>query len=768
MRIISFSHRRIAPTVTTIVLTIFIHLSLFSWATAFAEDSAKFHVIDVGTGMSVYMEFPAPSGADSNRPIRVVYDTGLDSEALVAFLKSKEIGLRASSGEDRGDVIDYFFLSHPNEDHFAGAKNLFAAFDVRNIVESKQSDSSKYISQFKIPALQELADARERGFEGNLYIVGLPYPNDFKFPKSKYGKAYDEYALTQKYLPEFLKRKRGFKVDATDEKFPFLAVDVAQEIDFPLEAMIGKENFTDNEEDLSKVGKDFKTRILPIGAQFRFSQDSIITIMHGDSVAGLNYAIQEDDPYEEAFPYFSEFDANDSSVAIRVAYKNSSLFIPGDCEGHKKKPKATISLEELLGLDVVEYSKSELDDYLKPSGGKREINILRGFNRLRIGNRELLDLIVNTYVSFDQINPEPIDIEANGNSFKRETKDFSSPQDFEGLQALSGMSNARKRRAKENLFAYFELMKTDANVTNAARGQFKSWSRGGNPKLICEDICSLNVKEDVWNLMQLMQLASRLYIVDPQLANVFAGLILSSEMYLEYVAPEDPKERSLRAERHMIDVAEIITRESPGAKPLRSDILIFGHHGSFTSSSIGFIRAVEPNVGIISADDKVYGSGGGSLPDFLHLFWNINTYHEKPRQALHTLFFQADMVRIAKGIADPEVLEARRSDTAADIFARRGRNPIPIWRTDWNDDLTNSNTLTDNIGIHADGTPIWMWARGVNSELMRRIFDGHDENHYRYLEVMLFDRPDFETLIRPLDPRTSSPQIWTYSSTLND
>lgn len=726
-------------------------------------DEAKFHVIDVGTGMAVYMEFPAAKSGD--RPIRVLYDTGLETNVAVDFLSSEEIGLRKASGDFQGDTIDYFFLSHPHEDHFNGAKNLFENFEVLNIIESKQTASSKYLSNFKIPALLEIETNKDNGRDANYYIVGLPYPNHFTFPKTVYGKAYNEYDLTEKYLPDFLKRRRGFKVDASDDSFPFYARDVGQTVSIPVELLVGFDSKKEYADEIEIIGETFPVTVLPIGTRFQFSEDSEITIYHGDSVAGLNIAITDDGPYKEAHPYFSEYDANDSSVAIRASFQNSSIFIPGDCEGHKKKPKEEISLEQLLGISDAPYSNSDLNSYIAKSGAER-ISLLRGFGRLKMGNRELLDLIRRSYVSFDEINPEDIDIKLPSGKFERSPKNHTKRSDFNSLPALAGYSKIRKDRATKSLLAYFELMQRDPNVLNAARGIFKSWNRGKDKRLLCAKTCELNTSEEVWNLMGLMQIATRLYLVDPELANVFAGIILSSEIYLEYVAPNDPKKRSLRAERHMLDVARIISKETGIANPLKSDILVFGHHGSFTSSSIDFVRTVEPNVGIISADDKVYGSGGGSLPDFLHLFWNINTYHEKPKKALHSIFLHADMIRIQRGLADPEVLEARRSDTANTIFERRGRNPIPIWRTDWNDDLTNSNTLTDNIAIRADGTPIWAWSRGVSSDLMRKIFDGENEDQYRYFEVMLFDTADFDTRIQPLDPRVEDPDIYAYPSTV--
>ena len=110
------------------------------------------------------------------------------------------------------------------------------------------------------------------------------------------------------------------------------------------------------------------------------------------------------------------------------------------------------------------------------------------------------------------------------------------------------------------------------------------------------------------------------------------------------------------------------------------------------------------------------------------------------------------------------MLEKRRSDTAASIFAKRGRNPIPIWRTDWNDDLTNKNILVDNIHIRATGKPIWKWSKGIGSGLMRKIFEGRTPDDYRYFEVIMNSEVDLGNPVRPLDPRVANPSISTFST----
>jgi beta-lactamase superfamily II metal-dependent hydrolase len=119
----------------------------------------KTYTVDIGTGLAVYMEFPV---AGRDRPVRVVYDTGkgrgkgADND-LVSFLSSPEIGLKiaataAQNTGDRdsvadesmpdGDVIDYFLLSHPHEDHFNGAKAMFDRFDVSTCATSSSRSRS--------------------------------------------------------------------------------------------------------------------------------------------------------------------------------------------------------------------------------------------------------------------------------------------------------------------------------------------------------------------------------------------------------------------------------------------------------------------------------------------------------------------------------------------------------------------------------------------------------------------------------------------------
>ena len=599
------------------------------WAAELEE--MQFYVIDVGTGLAVYMEIPQPG---SDVPLRVLYDTGLDVNVAVKFLTSKKIGLQVADGDFKGTVIDYFLLSHPHEDHFNGAKNIFANFDIRNIVESKQAHGPKYLSNFKVPAINEILDARARGETAEYYVVGLPYPNGFKWDKNAQREAYDEYALAKKNLPEFL--KGDLKEDVTDKTFPFKLVDISQRRDWPFTELLGK-GFEKSREKILTDAETFPITILPIGARFSLGPESHFTVVHGDSIAGLNGTQKENSIYKEAHPYFKGFDANDSSLSIQIRHGKSSFFIPGDSEGRPDKPDKRTTLAKMFGIQGPLYLASDINGYIKKQD-ERTIDLLPGYSRYKMGARELLERILAVYLPYGQFNRDDISIETPRGTIVREAKSFASANEMEGFSLLDHFSATQGRKITRNLFQIFELQKEDANIFNVLWGRFKAWVKGKEARLLCADgSCQLNITGRAWNIISLMQLANRIHHVDPALANIVSGIILGSDLFMDFVAPDDPKKRAYRAEKHMLHVRQQILSEAPTEDVLRSDVLLFGHHGSFTSSSIDFVQAVDPSIGVISADDKVYGAGGGTLPDFLHLFWNINTYHERPRTALHSI-----------------------------------------------------------------------------------------------------------------------------------
>lgn len=55
-----------------------------------------------------------------------------------------------------------------------------------------------------------------------------------------------------------------------------------------------------------------------------------------------------------------------------------------------------------------------------------------------------------------------------------------------------------------------------------------------------------------------------------------------------------------------------------GAQPLRSEVLVVGHHGSKYSSSLFFLQKVLPTIALISADVHVYGHPHPEVMDKLH------------------------------------------------------------------------------------------------------------------------------------------------------
>lgn len=239
---------------------------------------------------------------------------------------------------------------------------------------------------------------------------------------------------------------------------------------------------------------------------------------------------------------------------------------------------------------------------------------------------------------------------------------------------------------------------------------------GGKPRFVPNGDSFDLSSNSVFTVGNLMQIAAHVRYVDPLLANNMAGMILGNEEFLNYMAPPtdvalNAHQHSFCAERHIIDVAEEIRKES-NENVLKSDVLVLGHHGSFTSSSIGFVNAVDPNVALISADDQSYS--GASLPDFSTVFWNLNTLDKSPTSFVKTAFVHSDARWVAeKRKQSPDTLKTG-SITAGEIMARRRRDPLPIWRTDWNDDAVDANRLVDNIEIISNGTGVWRWTRDAD------------------------------------------------------
>ena len=90
-----------------------------------AQGVSRMHVIDVGTGLAVFIEGPGYA---------MLFDGGTqddqatgDDNRIVAYLKAVRPDLR---------VIDHLFLSHPHEDHQQLLPDIFDRFEVQNVWDS--------------------------------------------------------------------------------------------------------------------------------------------------------------------------------------------------------------------------------------------------------------------------------------------------------------------------------------------------------------------------------------------------------------------------------------------------------------------------------------------------------------------------------------------------------------------------------------------------------------------------------------------------------
>ena len=736
-----------------------------------AEPTFKTFVVDVGTGLGVYLEFP---GAPGKRPIRVVYDTGkgagrgLDND-LVSFLVDPKVGLKPAEGDFEGDVIDYFILSHPHEDHYNGAGPLFESFDVRNVIESKQIHSPKYLQRFKAPAINEIQAARASGKDAHYYVVGLPYPNGFDQPRD--GQPYDEYAICQAHLPEFMKETVDCAAARGKVRFPFGPEQVAQQVDWPVLHFMGERaDMLEKYVDEAYREGPIPVELLPLGTHFPMGRSGGFTILHGDTVAGFDHAETSRKVYQEAFPYFGMNDLNDGSVAIRAVYKEASVMIPGDAEGRPDKPTKRVRLVDVFGSGKHQdaYSKADLEAYLRRGEPEAEqLPILPQFERYVLGAEDILRLGYYAYVTMDRITPRDFQIELEDEPYEIGAHQFAGPEDLDEDMVFMQKRSEQQRSSlhpewRQRLFSLYQDLVLNSQKFNALKTRFSGWTKGRLPRILeheDEGRFMLDWENPVWTVTNLVQLTERIYYVDPGLANVLAGCIMRSDLFLEYVAPPDKKDWSMRGERHILDVGAQIEKDS-GVDVIDSDVLVFGHHGSFTSSSLGFVLQVDPNVGIISADDKSYA--GSTLPDFSALFWNMNSHHPEARRILHSLFFHSDLLAQKRGEpVDGYTYRNRYSQGAARVFRARRRWPIPIWRTDFNDDLVNVNTLMDNIAIETTGeAPIWDWARhrgkgedDADAGKDAIPDDVADATAYQYwAQELVSAHPPGSKVIRPHDP----------------
>ncbi len=725
-------------------------------------DRMRAFTVDVGTGLGMYFELP---GGPEGRPWRIVYDTGKGQSSgtdndMVSFLVSPTVGLKPASEGFEGDVIDYFVLSHPHEDHFNGAIAVFESFDVRNVIESKQILNLRYLARFKVSAMQEILAARERGLESRYYVVALPYPNGFDQPRD--GQPFDEYELVEGFLPGYLKGKVDPRKGQGKVRFPFGPDQVAQPVEVPVNELIKDERV------LKKLDPEFvegvmPIDVLPVGTQFALGREGGFTVLHGDTVAALDPENVHDESYRASTPYYREADLNDSSVAIRVHYKATSIMVPGDAEGRDKRPSSMLHLADLFGTgeDEDAYTAEEMASYLRmdrPEGER--LPLLPGFERYVMAGAEMLELFDSGYVTLDRVTPEDLEVAHGDKEWTIKAKKFESPGDVpDGIIGWAKGGGKRRETVhpewKERLLRLHQDLALNRQKMESLRNRFLGWLKGAKPRLD-KDGKSFRLIWDkpVYTITNLVNITERVFYVDPSLANLLAGFVLRSDEFLDYLAPEDRSQWAKRGERHMLDVADQIKAES-GIDILKSDVLVFGHHGSFTSGSLGFVLRVDPNVGIISADDKNYT--GSTLPDFSALFWNMNSHHPKARALLHSLFFHADLLARKRGEPVDGYAERNRySQSAARVFRRRRRWPIPLWRTDFNDDLTNVNTLTDNIAIETDGSaPIWAFARHIGKDGKDALPEDAAANpdRYRYWsQELVGSHPAGSPEIRPHDP----------------
>ena len=94
-------------------------------STAAAAGETRLHVIDVGTGLAVFVEGPG---------FTLLYDAGSQDDLATGASNRVVSYIRAA----RPDVtaIDHLILSHPHRDHLELMPDVFAAFAIRNVWDS--------------------------------------------------------------------------------------------------------------------------------------------------------------------------------------------------------------------------------------------------------------------------------------------------------------------------------------------------------------------------------------------------------------------------------------------------------------------------------------------------------------------------------------------------------------------------------------------------------------------------------------------------------
>jgi len=738
----------------------------------------KFYTVDVGTGLSVFIEAPV---SYQDRPIRILIDGGIGIKSLSHFLAHESVQFPPINKRGETNIIDYVILTHPHSDHLKGLQQVLENYNVRNIIESKQESTVGYLRHFKKPALQNLID-----HGGNYYVVGLPYPRGFD--QDLLGQPFNEYRISEQNLPSFLtglRRKGEFTTQVKAPRFPFYPEDVEQVVEWPIQSFFSIPKEEDSTERTLEEMKGLrsqlreqiprvKVRVLPIGTRFQLDKDIEFTILHGDTYAGLNgqskditvYGAKEGSRYQRE-SYYSSYDANDLSIALRFQYKKSSFFIAGDTEGRSGRPDQgkSFSLSELFetvggSSERIKYDSQDIKNYVSKLNEHPLVNLSSKDLSFVGPTEKLLKTTRAKFSSYNLVTP----VGFSNEEFNVNPRNFSSATDMK-RQLKPQFAGTTLRWPY--LFNFHKVLTRNHTQTHATLKQrFNNWVKSGH--LVCEKQnhgeCAFrpNTDEDFrqWDVSRVMQVAHRLYFSDPDYSRFLAAVTLNSPFFQDYL-----KQPATRSELHMLHLAEQIKKEGRGDNILKSDVHIFGHHGSFTSSSLPLLHKVDPNVGIISADDRNYS--GSNLPDFQTLFWGLNTLLPGVREQLLTGFAHTDIQHF---LLNPQRELEGLSHSVQQITQLRGSFSIPIWRTDWNDNIEDSNLLRDNIRIVTDGSrPVFQWSRWNRRSILgqlEKIGFSDDITRGAYFDFRLgtgshsiLNAPPLKilsnnakNLIRPIDP----------------
>jgi competence protein ComEC len=109
-----------------------------------AARAYKIHVIDVGTGLAVFVE---------GKDFALLYDAGSqddlhdgDENRVVAYIKATHPGLRR---------IDHLILSHPHKDHLQLMPDVFARFEIGHVWDSGRVNKTDGYCHFLKAAMAE-------------------------------------------------------------------------------------------------------------------------------------------------------------------------------------------------------------------------------------------------------------------------------------------------------------------------------------------------------------------------------------------------------------------------------------------------------------------------------------------------------------------------------------------------------------------------------------------------------------------------------------